>query len=329
MILYFSATSYFPNFESSLDARTSGLKRGEKDMQTTFMHPSLKERVRKLVKGDNIYSEEGLNSLLRDYHFQSRDNALNDRNNFQEMFNAPKSYDGFEKHYCPLKHYHSVDYIGNNVHDVYYSVYVDNDVDNDYVNNDVDNDYVNNDVDNDYVNNDVDDDYVNNNVDDDYYYYKERLDTTEHGNHNRNKTDSFIYDDDYENDNVILKEPFQKKYKSKKKYALSHFIKFVKKADTKYEACILNLIKHIFNTRRKNGNKLFKIFKMYFHVLLPLLVPIAFFLAFLNISSFAGMSFAVILFQLSIGYASYKIKKGLNVYKNEKIKLRKQMQLVS
>ncbi|SBS99429.1 Plasmodium exported protein, unknown function [Plasmodium ovale curtisi] len=301
----------FSNFESPLDAQTSGLIRGEKAMQTTFMHPSLKERLRKLVNGDNIYFEEGLNLLLRDYHFQSNDNTLNYRNNFQEIFNAPKSYDGFEKEYYPLKHYHSVDYIGNNVHDVYYNVYVNNDVHKDYVNNDVDNDYVNNDV------------------DDDYYYYKARLDISEHGNHYRNKIDSFIYDDGYENDNVILKEPFQKKYKSKKKYAVSHFIKFMKKADRKYETCILNLIKHIFNTHRKNGNKLFKIFKMYFHVLLPLLVPIAFFLTFLNLGSFAGMSFAGILFQISIGYTSYKIKKGLNVYKNEKIKLRKQMQLVS
>ncbi|SBT55209.1 Pv-fam-d protein [Plasmodium ovale wallikeri] len=270
-------------FNHPLDTRTSRLLRGGTNVETTYAHPCLEERIKGLLNEDGRNFEKELNSGLQYRHFPY--DTLKQSNNFHEKFNAPKLYDTFEKNYYPLKHsnsINSIDYIG----DIY------------------------------------------NNFDDHNYRGNKRLNRLKRGNPYEKKIDTFKYDGNYGNNHVMLKEPFQKKNKSKNKSSVSHFIKFMKKLDSKYERGLLHFINYKMNAHRKNGNNISKPLKMYFNIVSPLLPPALILFIFVHFGLVLGVIFSAILFEGAFAYIAYKISKCVHTYKGDKKSIKKRRQSI-
>ncbi|SBT83913.1 Plasmodium exported protein, unknown function [Plasmodium ovale] len=167
-----------------------------------------------------------------------------------------------------------------------------------------------------------------NNFDDHNYRYNQRLNRLERGNPYEKKIDTFKYDRNYGNYNVMLKEPFHKKNKSKNKSSVSHFIKFMKKLDSKYEKGLLYFINYKMNAHRKNGNSISKQLKMNFNIVSPLLLPALILFIFIHFGSVLGVIFSAILFEGAVAYIAYKVSKCIHTYKGDKKSIRKRRQSI-
>ncbi|SBS84773.1 Plasmodium exported protein, unknown function [Plasmodium ovale curtisi] len=217
-------------FDYPLDGRVSRLLIGETDVHTLQRHPYLKEKKFQFINEDHTNFANEFNSLTQDEYFQYIYGTLK-HNDFMERYNTLKPYDSFEKGYNSLDH---IDYAN-------YMDYIDDSYD--------------------YVDYDV---YSDNNFHNDYYHYAQKLNSLEQANQYINETDIFINNDSYENYHEMLKDPFKKMYKPKKKFVYLRLIKFMKKLDRKYEAKMAKLIMRECKINYKDGNKLLKSNMIYF-----------------------------------------------------------------
>ncbi|SBS94441.1 Plasmodium exported protein, unknown function, partial [Plasmodium ovale curtisi] len=243
-------------FDHLLDTRIWRSLKGDKDIQTTHRHPSLQERITGFINEDY--------DTLSDDDFQSQNYALRHKNNIQEISNALKVNDSFEKHYNPLKHYNSsdsLDYISSNDDDVNYFhdvVYRSDNLDSD--------------------------------INDNYSYNdKQTSIPLERSTHYGYKSDLLKYNDNCVHDLEIPGVSFRNKYGSKSKTSLLPFSKFIKKLDTKFEKEIMKLLMKQYKIHSKGENALSKKTKMYFKILTPLLSSSVSTLTFISLMSPLGI----------------------------------------
>ncbi|SBT36755.1 Plasmodium exported protein, unknown function [Plasmodium ovale wallikeri] len=284
-------------FDYPLDGRISRLLKGETDVHTLQRHPYLKEEKFQFTNQDYTKFANEFTSLTQDEDFQHVYGTLKN-NDFMERYNTLKPHDSFEKGYNSL-----------------------NQVDNDNYIDYIDDSY-------DYLNYDV---YAGNNFHNDYYHYTQKLNSLEKATQYRNETDTFVNDDRYKNYHKMLKDPFQRRYKSKKEIVYLRLIKFLKKLDRKYEAKMVKLIERECKINFKDGNKLLKSNTIYSKVLFPALAPPL--LIFMSIFVFIvlglplGVFSSLVIFELSATFTSYKLSKFFSVYKKYKRNLRKKINI--
>ncbi|SBS93343.1 Plasmodium exported protein, unknown function [Plasmodium ovale curtisi] len=277
-------------FDHLIDTRISRSLKGDKDIQTTQRHPSLQERITGFINEDY--------DTLSDDDFQSENYALRHKNNIQEISNALKVNDSFEKHYNPLKHYNSsnsLDYISSNDDDVDYSHDVVYSSDN--------------------LDNDINDNYS--------YNYKHTSIPLKHSTHYGYKSDVLKYNDNCVHDLEIPGVSFRNKYGSKSKTSLLPFAKFIKKSDAKFEKEIMKLLMKRYKIHSKGENELSKKTKMYFKIMTPLLSSSVSTLTFIALMSPFGISISFIIYLLTLTYSTTKIKKCKRMALQQKRKIMK------
>ncbi|SBT56913.1 Plasmodium exported protein, unknown function [Plasmodium ovale wallikeri] len=278
---------YSNAFDHPLDTRISRSLKGDNDIQTTQRYPSLQERITGIINEDY--------DILSDDEFLSENYALRHKNNIQEISNALKVNDSFEKRYNPLKYYNSsdsVDYISNKVDDVNYF--------HDVYNSD-------------NLDSDINDGYS--------YNYKQTPIPLKRSTHHGYKSDVLKYNDDCVHDLERSGVSFRNKYGSKSRTSLLPFSKFIRESDAKFEKEIMKLLMKQYKIHCKGENKLSKKTKMYLKILSPLLSSATSTLAFIALMSPSGILISFIIYLLTLAYSTTKIRKCKRMALRQKRKI--------